>query len=148
MNGEPRLIDTVVLVHAYTVSDDEKHRVALSLIERVWGGEEATTTLQNLCEFFFVVTRKVAKPISASAAETIVKGISTATQWRVIDRSPETFFKAIELVKLHRLPFWDTLIAACMLENGIHTVVTENERDFKRIPGITVINPFKERVRR
>lgn len=25
MNGETRLIDTVVLVHAYTVSDDEKH---------------------------------------------------------------------------------------------------------------------------
>ena len=25
MNDEPRLIDTVVLVHACTVSDDEKH---------------------------------------------------------------------------------------------------------------------------
>lgn len=148
MNGEPRLIDTVVLVHAYTVSDDEKHRVALSLIERVWGGEEATTTLQNLCEFFYVVTRKVEMPISANAAETLVKDIVTATQWRVIDRSPETVFKAIELVKLHRTSFWDALIAACMLENGIHTIVTENERDFKRIPGITVTNPFKRPVKR
>jgi len=148
MNGEPRLIDTVVLVHAYTVSNDVKHRVALALIEKVWGGEEATTTLQNLCEFFAVVTRKVQKPISASAAETIVKDILTATQWEVIDRSPETFFKAIELVKLRRTSFWDALIAACMLENGIHIIVTENERDFKRVPGITVINPFKEPVKR
>ena len=148
MNGEPRLIDTVVLVHAYTVSDSEKHRAALALIEKVWGGEEATTTLQNLCEFFSVVTRKVEKPISASAAETIVKGISTANQWRVIDRGPETFFKAIELVKLHRASFWDALIAASMLENGIDIIVTENERDFKRIPGITVINPFKQPVKR
>lgn len=147
MNGEPRLIDTVVLVHAYTVSDDEKHRLALVLIERVWGGEEAMTTLQNLCEFFFVVTRKVEKPISASAAETIVKGILTATQWRVIDRSPETVFKAIELVKLHRAPFWDALIATCMLEQQVHTIITENEKDFGKIPGITVINPFKVRVR-
>lgn len=148
MNDEPRLIDTVILVHAYTVSDSEKHRAALALVEKVWGGEQATTTLQNLCEFFFVVTRKVEKPISASAAETIVKDILTANQWRVIDRSPETVFKAIELVKLHRAPFWDALIAACMLENGIHTIVTENERDFKRIPGITAINPFKERVKK
>ncbi|MBI2986940.1 MAG: hypothetical protein HYY45_09245 [Deltaproteobacteria bacterium] len=93
MNGEPRLIDTVILVHAYTVSDDYKHHTALSLMERVWGGEEGTTTLQNLCEFFFVATRKVQKPISASAAETVVKGILTGSQWRVIDRSPETVSK-------------------------------------------------------
>ena len=148
MNGEPRLIDTVVLVHAYTVSDSEKHRVALALIEKVWGGEQATTTLQNLCEFFSVVTRKVEKPISASAAETIVKGILTAAQWRVIDRRPETVSKAIDLVKLYRASFWDALIAACMLEHGVDAIVTENERDFKRIPGITVINPFKERAKR
>ena len=148
MNGEPRLIDTVVLVHAYTVSDDDKHHTALSLMERVWNGEEATTTLQNLCEFFFVATRKVQKPISASAAETVVKGILTGSQWRVIDRSPETVSKAIEMVKLHRATFWDALIAACMLEHGIHTIVTENERDFRKIPGIAVVNPFRARVKR
>ena len=148
MGGEPRLIDTVVLVHAYTVSDDEKHRAALTLVERVWGGEEAVTTLQNLCEFFFVATGKVQKPISASAAEAVIKGILAGSQWRVIDRSPETVSKAIELVKLHRAAFWDALIAACMMEHAIHTIVTENERDFRRIPGIMVINPFKARVKR
>jgi hypothetical protein len=31
-----------------------------------------------------------------------------------------------------------------MLEHDIHTIVTENERDFKKIPGITVVNPFKK----
>jgi predicted nucleic acid-binding protein len=148
MTGEARLIDTVVLVHAYTVSDDKKHRVALGLIERVWGGEEATTTLQNLCEFFFVVTHKVEKPIQPSTAETIVKGILTSSQWRVIDRSPETLLKAIALVKLHRASFWDALIAAGMLENGISSIVTENERDFKKIPGVTIINPFRARAKR
>jgi len=55
---------------------------------------------------------------------------------------------AIELVKLHRAPFWDALIAACMLEHGVRTIVTENERDFKRIPGIMALNPFKARVQR
>ena len=33
MSGEARLIDTVVLVHAYTISDNEKHRAALALID-------------------------------------------------------------------------------------------------------------------
>jgi hypothetical protein len=30
-----------------------------------------------------------------------------------------------------------------MKENGIDTIITENEKDFKKIPGIKVINPFK-----
>ena len=47
------------------------------------------------------------------------------------------------MVRVYRATFWDALIAACMLEKGIKTIVTENERDFKRIPGITIINPFK-----
>lgn len=145
MNGNVRLVDTNILVQAYTVSDERKHEIALALVERVWAGEEAATTLQNLCEFFLVVTRKVAKPLTASSAEVVLKGILAGSQWRVIDRTAETVFRAVELVKLHRAPFWDALIAACMLEHGLHTIVTENERDFKRISGITVVNPFKTR---
>jgi len=35
-----------------------------------------------------------------------------------------------------------------MLEHGIGSIVTENERDFKKIPGMTVINPFKAHLKR
>jgi predicted nucleic acid-binding protein len=54
----------------------------------------------------------------------------------------------MDLVRERRAPFWDALIAACMLENGIEIIVTENERDFKRIPGITVTNPFRKTLRK
>jgi predicted nucleic acid-binding protein len=64
MNDELTLIDTNVLVHAYAVADQRKHEQALAWVTRIWEGEQAATTLQNLCEFFFVVTRKVAKPLS------------------------------------------------------------------------------------
>jgi predicted nucleic acid-binding protein len=148
MTADTRLIDTNVLVHAYTVSNDRKHEAAVSLVEKIWKGESASTTLQNLCELFSVVTRKVAKPVSASSAAAIVKGILTASQWTVIDRTPQTVLRATELVRLHRVPFWDALIAACMLENAIGIIVTENEDDFKRIPGITTTNPFKTTLRK
>jgi predicted nucleic acid-binding protein len=64
----------------------------------------------------------------------------------VIDRNAGTIMKAMEIVESARAPFWDALIAACMLEHGIEIIVTENEKDFKKIPGITVVNPFKARV--
>jgi len=59
-------------VHAYTVSDERRHEAALLVVEKVWEGESASTTLQNLCELFAVITRKVARPVSASSAEAIV----------------------------------------------------------------------------
>jgi predicted nucleic acid-binding protein len=77
-----------------------------------------------------------------------VKEILGSTKWRVLDRGPGTVAQAIEFVTLHRASFWDALIAACMLEHGITTIVTENERDFTKMPGLTVINPFKARVKR
>ena len=148
MTDEQRLIDTNILVHAYTVSDEQKHEAALSLIEKIWEGGSASTTLQDLCELFSVITRKVAKPVSASSAAAIVEGILSASQWTVIDRTPQTVLKATDFVRLYRTPFWDALIAASMLENGIGKLVTENEQDFKRIPGITITNPFKAARRR
>jgi predicted nucleic acid-binding protein len=78
----------------------------------------------------------------------IVREILDSPKWRVLDRRNETVTRAIGLVKCQRVPFWDALIAACMLEHGVRTIVTENERDFKRIPGITVVNPFKARAQR
>ena len=52
------------------------------------------------------------------------------------------------MVKLYRAKFWDALIAACMLEHGVETIVTEDGADFRKIPGITVVNPFKPRTGR
>ena len=148
MTDGERLIDTNVLVHAYVLLDARKQASAREIILAIWRDGGGVTTLQNLCEFFAVATKKVKTPMPVDRAQSIVREILRSGKWRVIDRREESVLHAIELVKLHRLPFWDALIAACMLENEIHTVVTENERDFKRIPGITVVNPFKERVRR
>jgi predicted nucleic acid-binding protein len=148
MNGEPFLIDTNVLVYAYSVVDQRKHEQASSWLTRIWEGERAATTLQNLSEFFFVVTRKVAKPLALDQAEAVVSGILAGSQWRVLDRNADALLKAIELVKLHRASIWDALIAASMLEHGVTTIVTENERDFRKIPGLTVINPFKPSLKR
>jgi predicted nucleic acid-binding protein len=40
--------------------------------------------------------------------------------------------------------FWDALIVATMEENSIDTIITENEKDFKKVKWIKTINPFKK----
>jgi predicted nucleic acid-binding protein len=148
MTDGERLLDTNVLVHDYVWLDEKKQVTASAIVLPIWETGGGITTLQNLCEFFAVATKKVARPMPLGQAENIVREILSSTKWRVLDRREETVVHAMELVRERRAPFWDALIAACMLENGIEIIVTENERDFKRIPGITVTNPFRTTLRK
>jgi predicted nucleic acid-binding protein len=146
MPGENRLIDTNILVYAYDVSERAKREVASALLADIWDHGGGVVTLQNLSEFFVAVTGKVQRPIPLAAAKTIISDILHSGRWLVIDRQAHTMLAAMGLVDRTGAPYWDALIAACMLEHGVHTIVTENERDFNKIPGITVINPFKKRL--
>jgi predicted nucleic acid-binding protein len=137
------LIDTNVLVHAYIRFDERKQASASAIVMPIWKQGGGVTTAHNLCEFFAVATKKVAPPMPITEAESIVREIIASVKWRVLDRREETVLHAIELVRQRRVPFWDALIAACMLKNGVGVIVTENENDFARVPGIAVINPFK-----
>ena len=142
-----RLIDTNVLVYAYDVSERAKRQVARSLLGEIWEQGGGAVTLQNLSEFFVAVTEKVERPIPPVDAKGIVADILRSARWVVIDRRAGTVLTAIDLVASVGAPYWDALIAACMLEHGIRTILTENERHFTKIPGLTVINPFKRRPR-
>ena len=140
------MLDTNVLVYAYDASETRRRGIAKALLDDVWNVGGGVLTLQNLSEFFFAVTRKVQKPVPIVTAKTIVADILRSSRWTVIDRNAGTLMKAMEIVATVRAPFWDAFIAAWMLEHGIEVIVTENEKDFKNIPGITVVNPFKTRV--
>jgi predicted nucleic acid-binding protein len=143
--AENRLLDTNVLVYAYDVSEKRRREIAKVLVDEVWDSGGGVVSLQNLSEFFFAVTRKVQKPIPVVDAKTIVADILRSSRWVVIDRNAGTLMKAMDIVETVRAPFWDALIAACMLEHGIEVIVTENEKDFRNIPGVTVVNPFRAR---
>lgn len=97
MTAGERLIDTNVLVHAYVHLDARKQPAAQALVPAIWNDGGGFTTIQNLCEFFAVVTSKIERPMPTEQAGCIVKEII---------------------------------------------------RDFRKIPGLTVINPFKVPLKR
>lgn len=89
-----------------------------------------------------VITRKVASPIAVTEAKTIVDDIAKSDNWKLIDRDIHTLLDAIDLVSQYRVHIWDATIAACMRENGITDIVTEDKKDFEKIPEIHAIVPF------
>jgi predicted nucleic acid-binding protein len=137
-----RLIDTSILVYAYDTSEGTKHDTAKQLLKQIWQNGGGVVCVQNLMEFFVVMTQKVASPISCADAKTIIDDMIKSDSWRVIDRDINTFLQAIDLVSQYAVHLWDATIAACMKENGVMYIVTENKTDFEKIPDIHVIFPF------
>jgi len=142
MKNSPALIDTNVLVYAYDSFAGKKHSKAKELLKKAWE-EVAIVSLQNLCEFFVVITKKVEKPVSIKQAKGIVEDIIYSKEWIIIDRTSETIVNAIELTESANVHFWDAIIAATMLEFGIKDIVAENVKDFSKIKQIRANNPFK-----
>jgi predicted nucleic acid-binding protein len=130
--------DTNILVYAADRTAGERHRQAADLIERAIRQGNCLQTLQSLCEFFNVVTRK--SGIEPSAAAAFVEG------WRAvlpIEASTEAdLADAMRAVSEHRLPFWDAMLWATARRAGVHLLVSEDFQDGRTIEGVRIVNPF------
>ena len=76
-------------------------------------------------------------------AAKIIRKYVMSDKWKKVDYTNLTTLKAALSSSYFNTPFWDTLIAETMRENGMIEILTENEKDFKAIPGIKAVNPFK-----
>ena len=68
-----KLIDTNVLVYAYNTSEGKKHTASKDLLRHLWIDGGGVVCLQNLMEFFVVITRKVEIPVDVVTAKGIVQ---------------------------------------------------------------------------
>jgi predicted nucleic acid-binding protein len=137
-----RMIDTNILVYAYDASEGEKHNASGDLLTQIWREGGGVVCLQNLMEFFVIITGKVERPIEVTEARIIIEDFLKSERWKIVDRDADTFLRAVDLVSEHGIHLWDAIIAACMEENNITEIVTENRKDFEKIPHITVTVPF------
>ena len=133
-----KLIDTNVLVYAYDTSEEKKHAVSKDLLRHLWLAGGGVVCLQNLMEFFVVITKKVENPVDVVTAKGIVQDFIGSDKWMVIDRDADTLLTALELVAEHGIHLWDAAIAATMMENDVAEIVTENTRDFNKISQLKV----------
>ena len=135
-------IDTNILVYAYDTTDHKKHKIAKELIAKCWKKEiKYILSVQTLAEFFIVITKKVQNPLSEEQAKQIIKDITKFSSWKIINYSERTVVKAIEIHKKIKKHFWDALLSATIMEEGIERIYTENIKDFT-LEGLQPINPF------
>lgn len=139
--SEAFFVDSNILVYAVDRSDAAKHASAKKFIMEQENNALACMSIQNLVEFHFAATNRIEKPIPLYESLQIIAELKSI--FSVKRYHSKTVIAAIRLQQLYGVHFWDALIAATMQENHIQTIYTENEKDFKKIPGINVINPLK-----
>ena len=86
-----KLIDTNIIVYAYDTSEGEKHEASRNLLRQIWKEGGGVICLQNLMEFFVVITKKVENPIDVGEAKIIMEDFLKSDNWRIIDRDTDTF---------------------------------------------------------
>lgn len=133
--------DTNILVYAADRDAGERHRIAGDLIERAMRLGNCVQTLQSLCEFFSVVTRKCGIAPAAAAA--------FIDSWRAVlliePSIASDLDEAMRATREHSLAFWDALLWATARRAGVRAIVSEDFQDGRVIEGVHILDPFAGR---
>ncbi len=137
-----KLIDTSVLVHAFDNSDQEKHFKAKEAVKKLSDDGNGILSVQNLTEFSRALSEKAKYKIPYDVVRSYV--LPLGVLFPTINYDQKTIAEALYIASNYNIHFFDALLAATMEANFISEIVTENEKDFSKIPWLKVINPFKQ----
>jgi predicted nucleic acid-binding protein len=136
------LVDTNVLVYAHDLSQAEKQRRALEVLDRLVETGLGILSTQTLAEFYVVTTRKIPGPLSTEQACAQIEHFVRI--WRVLNVTPEVVLEAVRGVRDYAFSYWDAQLWAIAHLNGIPLVFSENFQPGAVVEGVQFVNPFGE----
>ncbi len=139
MKGDKVFLDTNIMVYAYDVSANEKHKIASEIMIDLWNSGLGILSTQVLQEFFVNVTKKIPRLLNAKKAKDIVKDF---LKWDVVVNDGESILDAVEIHLKYKYSFWDSLIINAAVKSGAALLLSEDLSDGQKIEGVTIKNPF------
>jgi predicted nucleic acid-binding protein len=133
MTGK-HLVDTNLLVYAYDRSESEKQAKAVELLDELVKNGTGILSPQILSEFYNVVTRKLAAPLTPQEAYTSISNYIRS--WNIVDLTSLVVLEAARGVRDHKLPYWDSLVWATAKMNQIPIVLSEDFSHNSVIEGV------------
>ena len=140
------LVDTGVLLRLF-IREDVQHRELRQMVHELKaGGHHLVTGIQNVAEFWNVLTRPATARGGYGLSVEIAAWRTRRLErlFRVIHDTPETYAEWKRLVTTHRVlgvQVHDARLAALMSNYSISNLVTLNEADFRRYPHVTPLSP-------
>lgn len=136
-------VDSNILIYAHDRDAGVKRERAAALLKELWEAGTGALSVQVLQEFFVNATRRLDSPLAQSVAREVVQVYAA---WIREPTTAETVLRAIDLVDLARLSFWDGLIVASAEQSGAGLLYSEDLNDGQEIAGVRVCNPLRRRA--
>ncbi len=131
-------IDTNVWVYAVDAAEPAKRERARAVIAPR-NDAHITTSSQVLSEFYTVVTRKLASPMSDELAAQLVDRLS---QLPVVPVDADLVLRAIAGSRAWGISVWDALIIRAAEVAGCAVVLSEDLADGATYGSVRISNPF------
>ena len=135
------LVDTNILIYSFISSEEKKHTRCTEILKKLIDQHDLVLSIQNFVELSRVLTEKTVPTVNHEVVQQHITDLSHCAH--LIYYTSTTVLRALTIAKHYHLHFFDALLIATMEENSISGIITENEKDFKKCPGITVTNPFR-----
>ena len=129
-------LDTNVVVYAFDTADPEKQRVAIDVLE---SGRRLVVSTQVLLETWWVLTRRLGRPLSEDAASEVIDELRRLP---VVGTDADLVRRAITTSRRWQLAVWDALIVEAARSSGCDRILTEDLQAGGDFDGVTVVNPF------
>lgn len=134
-------LDTNLLVYAIDPTEPGKQAVAQKWIATAHQSGDGCLSDQVVQEWFNVVLRKAAVPLSVEQAASIYRTLIEPL-WQV-QSSRELVDTALDLHQHDSLSWWDSLIVSAAIRGGCGRLLSEDLRHGHKVRGVKFVNPFR-----
>lgn len=139
MSDHKIFLDTNIIIYAYDVSAEPKHKIAKDLMIDLWESGLGVISTQVLQEFYVNVTQKIQAPLEMNLAKSIIEDLLT---WDVVINDGESLLGAVDIQIKYKTNFWDSLIIQAASQGGAKFLYTEDFQDGQNIEDVRIKNPF------
>lgn len=134
-------IDTTLLVYAIDPTEPGKQAVAQKWIVAAHESGDGCLSYQVVQEWFNVVLRKAAIPLSPEQAAAVYRRLIEPLGH--VQSSRELVDTALELHQHNSLSWWDSLIVSAAIHGGCDRLLSEDLQHGHKVRGVKIVNPFR-----
>jgi predicted nucleic acid-binding protein len=135
---ERSFVDTNILLYTDDAAAPEKQARALQVLEDGWNSGLLVLSTQVLQEYFVAATRKLGVPV-----ETAQRKIELLSCLEIVGVDHKDVVQAIDLHRLHRFSFRDSLILRSAQKSACALLLSEDFQDGRTLGDVRIVNPFK-----
>jgi predicted nucleic acid-binding protein len=132
--------DTNILVYLFDADSPGKRKKARALFQSHAGAGDILLSTQVLQEFYVVVTRKLARPLDAAAAE---EATANFAELPMVNIDGKLVLSAIHRSRGSQTSFRDALVVQAAIEGHAGTLYSEDMQHGMTVDGLKIIDPFR-----